>query len=152
MNRGRAALIGAGIFGALDGADSIIGIINGVPAGHMVMACLGGAVSSGMSMGAFSWLGGEVRAKAAVTGVATAIGTLLPSVPYLWLRGGAAVAGVGVVMLLLGAVVSVAHTRMPTEDGGAPERLRSAAAKTYSALALVCAAVAVCALATGGAG
>jgi VIT1/CCC1 family predicted Fe2+/Mn2+ transporter len=152
VTRRHAALIGAGIFGALDGADSIIGIINGVPAGHMVMACLGGAVSSGMSMGAFSWLGGEARTNAAVTGVATAVGTLLPSLPYLWLHGSAAVAGVGVVMLLLGAVVSVAHTRMPAEDTAGPERLRTAAAKTYGALALVCAAVALCAMATGGGG
>lgn len=152
MKPARAQLIGAGIFGALDGADSIIGIINGVPATHMVMACLGGAVSSGMSMGAFSWLGGEGRAKAAVTGVATAVGTLLPSVPYLWLRGGAAIVGIGVVMLLLGAVVSLAHTRMPADDGGPAEGLGSAAAKTYGALVVVCAAVALCALATGGAG
>lgn len=152
MRAARAQLIGAGIFGALDGADSIIGIINGVPAAHMVMACLGGAVSSGMSMGAFSWLGGEGRSKAAVTGVATAAGTLLPSVPYLWLRGGAAIAGIGVVLLLLGAVVTVAHTRMPAADGGRGEGFGSAAVKTYGALVIVCAAVAVCALATGGAG
>lgn len=139
-------LLAPAVFGAFDGANSIIGLLNGVPPGHVMTAAWHVAISAGMSMAAGQWLSGRSRASrlsAVVIGAATALGTAWPALPYLVLRGWSAVAAVGVALLVLGAVISLVRTRIPPEDGTEVEALGRAAFETYTAMVLVCAAVAL---------
>lgn len=153
LHRRAALLLPPAIFGGFDGANSILGIINGVPADHMVRACAYGAVSAGMSMAAGAWLSKRSDSgalEAVVIGVATAVGTVLPSLPYLALRGTAALVGVVAILVALGAVISIVRTHIPVAEDEGPETLGRAAFKTYTVLILVCASVATCALISPG--
>ena len=153
LHRRAALLLPPVIFGGFDGANSILGIINGVPADHMVRACASGAVSAGMSMAAGAWLSKRSDSgalEAVVIGVATAVGTVLPSLPYLALRGTAALVGVVAILLALGAVISIVRTHIPVAEDQPVERLGRAAFETYTVLLLVGAAVAACALISPG--
>ncbi|MGA5820796.1 hypothetical protein ACPC54_23385 [Kitasatospora sp. NPDC094028] len=149
MNRNALTLLGPAIFGGFDGANSIIGVVQGVPAEDVVHAACLGAVSAGMSMAAGAWLSERAQTRltrltrALVLGAATAAGTILPALPYLVLSGPAALAGTGVVLAVLGAAISAARTRLPAEDGQPPESIGRSAGETYLILVLVCAAVAV---------
>lgn len=145
-----AALLGPAVFGALDGANTILGVINGVPADQMLKVCGLAAASAGASMATGSWSAREGVVKSLVLGVATAAGTVLPALPYTVLAGRAALVGVAVVLLLLGAVISVVRTRLPGPDGASPESLARSAVETFGVLLTVCAIVAVCGLLTGG--
>lgn len=96
-------------------------------------------------MAAGSWLSRDDEtglAASLVIGGATTIGTLLPALPYLWLAGGAAMGASAVVLLLLGALITVVRART--------EPWWRSAAETYGVLLLVCVAVGVCALALPG--
>lgn len=151
----RAALLGPAVFGAMDGANTILGVVGGVPAGQLVKVCALAAASAGVSMATGSWLSKEGRRKSLVLGAATAGGTVLPALPFTLWSGRSALVGVAVVLVLLGAVISVVRTRIPVADGQPAESLQSlprAAAETFTVLVLVCAVVAVCALATGSPG
>ena len=153
LHRRAALLLPPAIFGGFDGANSILGIINGVPADHMVRACAYGAVSAGMSMAAGAWLSKRSDSgalEAVVIGVATAVGTVLPSLPYLALRGTAALAAVAAILVLLGAVISVVRTHLPLAEGDQAETLGRAAFETYAVLVLVCTGVCACALISPG--
>jgi VIT1/CCC1 family predicted Fe2+/Mn2+ transporter len=146
LNRSALALLGPAIFGGFDGANSILGVVQAVPAGQVVHAAALGAVSAGMSMAAGSYLSERSRSgllRALVLGAATALGTLLPALPYLLWRGAAALAGIGVVLVLFGAGIAAARTRLPGEAGQPPEPWGKAAFETYAVLVAVCAVVAL---------
>jgi hypothetical protein len=152
VKKSAVQLIGPAIFGALDGSNTILGIINGVPDNHMLKVCLMAAASAGVSMAAGSWISKEGLLKSAVLGVATSAGTVLPSLPYTIWSGRAALLGVGMVLLVLGTAISVVRTLMPIKDGEEEEKLGRAALETFTVLILVCGIVALCGLLTGGAG
>lgn len=145
----RAALLAPAIFGGFDGATSVVGVLltlTGHP-GQILPASLGLAVAGGVGMAAGSWLSAESDAgpaQAAVIGAATAVGTLLPALPYTVLAGGVAIVCSAVVLVLLGAVITLVR--------GSDRSLKRAAAETYGVLFAVCFAVTVCSLATGAAG
>lgn len=155
MNRAQL-LLGPAIFGAFDGANSIVGVVRGVPPADVVHAAALGAVSAGMSMGAGAWLSERSRGwlgrlvRAGVLGAATAVGTLLPALPYAVWRGWVALAGVGLVLAVVGSAISVARTKLPGEAGQVPEPLTRSASETFLILVLVCAAVAVVAAVSPG--
>lgn len=107
----RKALLAASIFGLSDGLMSILGVVLGLRAHPelVVWASLVAAVSSGASMGVGQYLPEETDdgvTACAVLGLATATGTLLPALPYLWLRGGAAFAVTGGICALLAVTVA----------------------------------------------
>ena len=153
----RAALLGPAIFGAFDGANTIIGVVRAVPPGAVMHTALLGAVSAGVSMAAGAFLsqrgkdGSPGVVAALVLGVATAVGTILPALPYTMLAGWWALLGVGVVLAVVGAGISVARTRL-ADDGLAPTPLARSVFETFLILILVCAAVAVVAAVTPGGG
>lgn len=145
----KAALLAPAIFGGFDGATSVVGVLLTLTRhpGQIIPAALGLAVAGGVGMAAGSWLSQDSDAgprEALVIGAATAVGTLLPALPYAVLAGTMAIVCSAVVLVLLGAAITVVRSRDRT--------LRRAAAETYGVLAAVCVAVAVCALATGAAG
>lgn len=150
MSREHLPLLGPAIFGAMDGANTILGIVNGVPANHMLKVCLLAAASAGVSMATGSWLSKEGVLKSAVLGVATAGGTVLPSLPYIAWSGRAALLGVAAVLFILGCAISVVRTYLPPRDGEEREKLGRAALETFIVLFLVCGIVALCGLFTGG--
>lgn len=143
------ALLSPAIFGGFDGATSVVGVLltlTGHP-GQVVPAALGLAAAGGVGMAAGSWLSADTEAgpvEALVIGGATAVGTLLPAVPYMVLAGAAAIVASAVILVLLGAAITFVRAR-----DRSPMR---AAAETYGVLAAVCLAVALCALATGATG
>lgn len=144
----RTSLLSPAVFGAFDGATSVVGVLLTLAghSGQIVPAALGLAVAGGVGMCAGSWLSDDDAgpAEAVAIGVATAVGTVLPALPYMVLTGTAAMACSAIVLVLLGAVITLVRAR--------DRSLRRAAAETYGVLIAVCAAVAVCAVATGAAG
>ena len=143
------ALLSPAIFGSFDGATSVVGVLLTLT-GHpeqITPTSLGLAAAGGVGMAAGSWLSADTDAgpvEAAVIGGATAVGTMLPALPYLALTGGAAILTSAVILVLLGAGITAVRAR-----DRSPLR---AAAETYGVLIAVCAAVALCALATGSTG
>jgi hypothetical protein len=152
VRKGALQLIGPAVFGAMDGANTILGVVNGVPDDRMLKVCLLAAASAGVSMATSSWLSKESILKASVLGTATAAGTVLPSLPYTVWSGRTALLGVGVMLVLLGATISAVRTLMPADDGEERVKLGRAALETFTVLFLVCGIVALCGLLTGGAG
>lgn len=101
----------AAIFGLSDGLMSILGVVLGLRAHPelVVWASAVAAVSAGASMGVGQYLPEENNDSigACVTlGAATAAGTILPSLPYLWLRGTAAFAATGGICAVLAVAVA----------------------------------------------
>lgn len=145
----KRTLLSPAVFGASDGATSVVGVLltlTGHP-GQIIPAALGLAVAGGVGMTAGAWLSDDADAgpaEAGVIGVATAIGTVLPALPYAFLSGGAAIACSALILLLLGAAISRVRAR--------DRSLRRAVAETYGVLAAVCVAVSLCSLITGAAG
>lgn len=136
-------LLSPAIFGASDGVTSLVGVLLTL-AGHpaqILPAALGLAVAGGVGMAAGSWLSrdsGAGLAASGVIGVATAVGTLLPALPYVLLGGVAAMAASGAVLVALGALITAVRARS--------ESVWRSAAETYGVLAAVCVAVGACAL------
>jgi VIT1/CCC1 family predicted Fe2+/Mn2+ transporter len=145
----RSALLAPAVFGGFDGATSVIGILLALT-GHttqVLPAAVGLAVAGGVGMAAGQWLSADAEAgpaEAVAIGGATAAGTLLPALPYVWLHGMAAIACSAAVLLLIGAVITATRAR--------DRSLARAAAETYGVLLAVCAAVAACTIATGAVG
>jgi hypothetical protein len=111
----------AAIFGAMDGASSILGVLAGLLVAHaslhvLLIAAAGGALSAGASMGTSSYASDRRLGVAVVMGLATLFGTLLPAVPVLISSGlpGRLVAG----LLILALGVWIAELRA-AEDGRA---------------------------------
>lgn len=147
----KRSLLSPAVFGASDGATSVVGVLltlAGHP-GQIVPASLGLAVAGGIGMCAGQWLSDDSDAglgEALAIGAATAVGTLLPAVPYLVLAGAEAMACSGLLLVLIGALITMVRSR--TSGRG----WWRAAAETYGALAAVALAVALCALVTGAGG
>jgi VIT1/CCC1 family predicted Fe2+/Mn2+ transporter len=142
-------LLPPAVFGGFDGATSVVGVLLTLT-GHpdqIIPTALGLAAAGGVGMAAGSWLSDDDDSgplDAAVIGVATAVGTMLPALPYTVLSGAAAIACSAVILVLLGAAITVVRAR---------ERAWwRAAAETYGVLAAVCVAVILCSLATSSAG
>lgn len=136
------------IFGVFDGATSVIGIILTLT-GHaeqVIPTSLGLASAGAVGMAAGSYLSDDSKTglTASVSiGVATGLGTMLPVLPYLFTSGISAIIASFIVLIIIGAMISVARVKF-----GAHSWAR-AFIQTYAVLILVCAAVGVCTLATG---
>lgn len=145
----RSALLAPAVFGGFDGATSVVGVLltlTGRP-GQILPTTLGLAVAGGVGMAAGSWLSADSDAgprEALVIGAATAVGTLLPALPYALLAGAAAMVCSGLLLVLLGAGITAVRA--------CDRSLGRAAAETYGVLFAVSAAVAAAAVATGAAG
>lgn len=138
------------MFGIFDGSTSTVGVLftSLKMAGHAVLVvCLGLAVAGGVGMAAGSWLSKESGAgpgQAAAIGAATVVGTLAPALPYVWDSGHSALIASGVILFLIGTLITWVRSR--------DDSLVMSAVETYGVLAAVCTAVGVCAVATGGVG
>lgn len=149
MRRLHTALLAPAIFGAFDGSTSVVGVLltlTGHP-GQIIPTALGLAAAGGVGMAAGSWLSADDDAgplEAAVIGVATVVGTVLPALPYAVTAGIVAIILSAAVLLALGAGITFVRAR--------DRSLGRAAAETYGVLAAVCAAVTVCSFVTGAAG
>lgn len=145
----RHALLAPAIFGGFDGSTSVVGVLLTLT-GHpeqIIPTALGLAVAGGVGMAAGAWLSDDEDAgpaEAAAIGIATAVGTMLPALPYAAMSGPAAVVCSALILILLGAAI----TRVRARD----RSLRRAAVETYGVLAAVCVAVSLCSLLTGTAG
>lgn len=76
-------------FGSFDGMTSVAGVVFALlakPMSTIVLAAIGLAVASAVGMAAGEWLGDETASlrKALVMGLATAVGTLVPIVPFFY--------------------------------------------------------------------
>ena len=138
------------MFGVFDGSTSSVGVLLtsvGSTSRQVLIVCLGLAVAGGVGMAAGSWLSRDNEAglpQAAMIGAATLAGTMAPVLPYLWWTGHSALIGSGVILFLIGAIITAVRSRRET--------LLRACAETFGVLTAVCLAVGACALATGGAG
>lgn len=107
----RKALLAASIFGLCDGMMSILGVVFTLRAHPALVpwsASIGG-VGAGLSMAVGQYLSEDTDdgiAACAVLGLATAVGSVLPALPYLGLRGAVAVWATGAICLGLACVVA----------------------------------------------
>lgn len=145
---GLRRLVAPAVFGAFDGATSLVGVMLSL-AGHpeqVVPAALGLAIAGGVGMAAGSWLAGDDsksgRLEALAIGAATAVGAILPALPYLVLTGAWAMLASALVLVALGAVITTVRARS--------QSWLRAAAETYGVLIAVCVAVVACVLALPG--
>lgn len=106
----RAALLAASIFGLCDGMMSILGVVLDLRTHPELIpwAATVGAVSAGLSMAVGQFLSDNEDGAAAslMLGAATAAGSILPALPYLLLRGAAAIGATGAICLALALVVA----------------------------------------------
>lgn len=134
----------AAVFGAFDGAVSVVGALAGLLAAHtsgraILAVCAGLAVAAAVGMGAGDWLSGSPARTALVMALATLAGSLIPVLPVLLLPEPAGVGGAIIVLAALGVWIS--ETR--ADDRG---RVR---AYTGTAALLITAAVLSVAVAVG---
>lgn len=145
----RRSLARPAVFGAFDGAASLIGVVVYLAASHPSLifpAALSGALSSAVSMGGGEFLSDSDLGLAAsgVMALATFAGALAPAVPFAFGHGPAAVAGCALTCALV--VVIVARLR-PNRGPGL------ALAETAGLFLAVVAVAAACArFLPGGAG
>jgi len=97
--------IGRAVFGVADGATSLVGVLAGLIVAHAapttILTTAGGlAVASAVGMASGDYLGGATRRLAAVMGLATLAGSLLPAISVALIPGA--------VGLLIGALCIVA--------------------------------------------
>ena len=100
------------VFGAFDGTTSVLGIILTVGLTHshaLLLAAVGLAISSAVGMAGGEWLSdnGKSRTAAITIGIATAVGTLLPVLPFILLSGTTAIICGLLVLLAVGAGIAV---------------------------------------------
>lgn len=112
----RGALLAASVFGLCDGMMSILGVVFSLRAhpGLVPRAAAVGAVGAGLSMAVGQYLADDNDdgiPACLVLGLATAAGSVLPALPYLALRGAAAVWSTGGICLVLACVVAVLRGR-----------------------------------------
>jgi VIT1/CCC1 family predicted Fe2+/Mn2+ transporter len=137
------------VFGSFDGLTAILGVL--LSLSHqprlILPAALGLAVAEGVGMCAGEWLSDSDSGfgAAAVIGLATAAGSILPAFPYALLPRGMAVAVSVAVFALMGTAISAARAR---ERGWVRSLI-----ETFGVLVVALVAVVVCELLTpGGAG
>lgn len=107
----RKALLAASIFGLCDGMLSILGVVFSLRAHPELVpwsAAVGG-IGAGLSMALGQYLSDDnddgVPA-CLMLGGATTVGTVLPALPYLGLRGASAMWATGAICLVLACVVA----------------------------------------------
>lgn len=106
--------VGRAIFGAADGLTSLTGVLAGLLAAHATSAAIlavtgGGAVAAAVGMASGDYLGGATPRLAAVMGVATLAGSLIPALPVALLPGPLGIALAG--LLVLAIAVAIAEVR-----------------------------------------
>lgn len=109
--RVRRALTAAAIFGLCDGEMSILGVVLDLRTHPELVpwAATVGAVSAGASMAVGQYVSDDNSDGAPaclVLGMATAIGSVLPAIPFLAARGSLAIGGTALVCLALAGVVA----------------------------------------------
>lgn len=114
--RVRRALTAAAIFGLCDGEMSILGVVLDLRTHPELVpwAATVGAVSAGASMAVGQYVAEDNDngvAACTVLGMATAVGSVLPALPFLALRGSLAVVGTALVCLVLAGVVARLRSR-----------------------------------------
>lgn len=134
------------VFGVFDGTTSVLGVILTVGLTHshaLLLAAVGLAVSSAVGMAGGEWLSdnGKSRTSAVTIGVATAIGTLLPVLPFIVLSGTAAIVCGLVAILVVGAGIAVVRGNTWRNW-----------VQTFAILGLAAGASAIAAIALGGGG
>ena len=133
-----SALVKPLIFGAIDGMTCAIGVILSLHhhAGLVFAGAFGVAVAEFVGMGAGEWLSDENPhgfTSSAAIGAASAIGAVLPALPYLMTSGALAIAMSVTVLIVVCGLISVARA----EQRG----FGRAVLETYGVLAVVFAAV-----------
>lgn len=108
------------IFGGFDGATSLIGFLAGALVVHasshaVLVQAAGLAVAAAVSMAGADLLAGKSRRLAAVMGLATLAGSLLPAVPVVLVPGPLGVLLAAVLVAALG--VAIAETRSRAGGG-----------------------------------
>lgn len=108
----RNALLGACIFGVCDGMLSILGVVfaaRSQPGLVPWLATVGG-IGAGLSMAAGQYLSednDDTIPASLVLGLATLVGSVLPSLPYLGLRGAMAIYATGGICAVLAVLVAL---------------------------------------------
>jgi hypothetical protein len=130
------------IFGAFDGAASLLGVVIYLAITHPVLifpAAVSGAISSAISMGGGEWLSDSVHglAASAVMAAATFTGALAPALPFAFISGPPAVISAAGICLLIAVIVAAMRAGRP---------LPRALAETLGILAAVVAVVLACGL------
>lgn len=110
-----ARVISAAVFGASDGLMSILGPVMFTASRYPNMVfpvAIMGAVSASCSMGAGEFLSQEETNWPAVPAMVAAVflGSVLPALPYLWTRGGAALYQSMAICLAVAMVVGYMRT------------------------------------------
>lgn len=108
----RRALYAASIFGICDGMMSILGVVLALRSHPELVpwAAAVGGIGAGLSMAVGQYLAEDTDDSipaCAVLGAATLAGSVLPALPFLVVRGPAAVWATGEVCTLLAAVVAL---------------------------------------------
>ena len=134
------------VFGMFDGTTSVLGVILTIGLTHshaLLLAAVGLAISSAVGMAGGEWLSdnGKSRTAAITIGIATAIGTLLPALPFILLSGIVATICGLLVLLAVGAGIAIIR--------GNTVR---AWVQTFLILGIAAAASGVAAIALGGGG
>ena len=130
------------IFGGFDGTASLLGVIIYLLLTHPALifpTAASGAISAAISMGGGEFLSDSDKGFAAsgVMAAATFTGAVLPAVPFAFSSGPLAIAASAVLIVCIGATVSLMR----------PNRGRSLAfAETFILLVAVAAVVVACAL------
>jgi len=107
----RRSLARPAVFGAFDGAASLIGVVIYLAASHPSLifpAAVSGALTSAVSMGGGEFLSDSELGLAAsvVMAAATFAGALAPAIPFAFGHGPAAVSGCAVICAAVIAVVA----------------------------------------------
>jgi hypothetical protein len=107
-------LTGRAVFGGFDGTTSSIGVLAGLLVAHatsgtILTTAVGLAVASMVGMAFGDWLGGATRTQAAVMGLATLAGSLLPAIPLAVNRGPLGYSTAA--LLVAGLAVAISETR-----------------------------------------
>ena len=131
------ARVSAGILGAADGVTSISGVIAGAAAagvGHAAIAvtAIGGALAATVSMAGAELLSEDSTDWSAIGAMAagTLLGSALPAVPLLALKGSAAWIAVLVVAVVIGLLVALVRAEITHRS------IPKAAAQTLGILTL----------------
>lgn len=132
----RGSLLKASVLGAVDGVTVVLGVLFSL-AGHpdlVVPTAISVAVAEAVGMAAGEWLSDSSNGfgGAIAIGIAVLLGSIIPALPWLWLRGTPAIVASIVVLLALAAVITVLR------GGRGPRR---AAIETFGVLGITTAAL-----------
>lgn len=121
MRGKRAALFRPAIFGLGDGCMSVVGVVLYLLGDPKVIfaTCLAGSISAALSMAGNDYLSDSDDGfwPSVVMGLATFSGGILPALPFLFSSGSAALALMGSICFLLGAIVGFIRAKASTKRG-----------------------------------